>query len=800
MYKTTLKKIFDVFLLSLIMTIINNASAQNVSCIVYDDLTISERTVLGISEQEFLTNKNSYSQTTLSVPANYTITPKKFRIHFWSNRHSVDSLNVYTSYEMAIKYVERLNKFYKPYQICFELVGNKRMSNLVDDNYIENAINVYIIKNLSYDGASNYFSDRITVKESVMLYSETLLAHEVGHTFNLMHTHGNFNRPPLGMCYHLNFTNICEHVTRDPNDPNYNALTHGDQVHDTAADPGLFPNFTGDYTNCYNQDANCDYIGNQVDCQGTPYMIDLSVINNIMSYGNSTCKNMLTQGQVERIHYSIDNANPLTQLIKKALITTPNFDYDLVVRNSELDFGVEPDTVSTNLWQSPDIWIRKSNDNEKWHENPEYGIGNNYAKVRIVNKGCDKFEGEGKVRLYWTKAGTNLPLQVWDGSIQINGVPMGGLIGEADLPALESYEEYVFTFPWVVPNPTDYSNIDEPWHFCLLAKIESSNDVSTLPEHDGTYYQFSNSNNIALHNVTVINNASYNSGKIHVGNFDGIKKNIKLKLSSDRFSTTNTNIFKEAEVKFIFDDKLWNIWQIGGFQGANFKKFGDKTIIVNEDTEILLNDFPANDFGLLNVKINFLTKEYTINNKFSFNVEHWDNNKNKLMGGELFLINKNERDLFSVDAIITDNTLNALSINESAIYNWYDANGVLLYTGQSYTINNTNGSYLLEVVADSDGYKDMKKVTMNSSDILLLHNIYPNPVINNVTVQYNQLNCNNAYLMLVNVDNNVTMANYILDLNSRSININTAQFIVGLYRLVLVCDNNVIESHNLIIQ
>lgn len=82
MYKTTLKKIFDVFLLSLIMTIINNASAQNVSCIVYDDLTISERTVLGISEQEFLTNKNSYSQTTLSVPANYTITQKNLEFIF----------------------------------------------------------------------------------------------------------------------------------------------------------------------------------------------------------------------------------------------------------------------------------------------------------------------------------------------------------------------------------------------------------------------------------------------------------------------------------------------------------------------------------------------------------------------------------------------------------------------------------------------------------------------------------------------------------------------------------------------
>ena len=41
---------------------------------------------------------------------------------------------------------------------------------------------------------------------------------------------------------------------------------------------------------------------------------------------------------------------------------------------------------------------------------------------------------------------------------------------------------------------------------------------------------------------------------------------------------------------------------------------------------------------------------------------------------------------------------------------------------------------------------------------------------------------------------------FFLNLNISSININTTQFTPGLYLVVLVCDNNVIESHNLIIQ
>src|SRR5690606_17284042 len=142
---------------------------------------------------------------------------------------------------------------------------------------------------------------------------------------NLMHTHGNFNRPAKGVCI-ISTTN-CEHVTRDPNDPNYNADTAGDKVYDTAADPGLFanPDPNGDYANCYNFDAStCSYIGSQVDCQGTPYAIDSTVANNIMSYGSDACKTLFTPGQGERIHYSIDNANPIHQDVKRALVTPSN--------------------------------------------------------------------------------------------------------------------------------------------------------------------------------------------------------------------------------------------------------------------------------------------------------------------------------------------------------------------------------------------------------------------------------------------------------------------------------------------
>ena len=817
MKKTTSLGCYVLYVITMLLLTANNIYSQ--SCFVHDDLTLNQRKELGILEHEFQINKASKKNNSLgfyfTTPKNYQITPKKFRINFWAVMSDTGSIGVYLHYEMAAKYVKRLNKLYEPHQICFVLNGhgilkdstllyNATVSNAKSigqskNAYVDDAINVYITKTL-YGGAfgyANYFDNAIAVNESVMWYSEELLAHEVAHALGIMHTIGPWNENdmpnvPNGMGSISN----CEHVTRDPNDPNYNADTSGDYVRDTAADPGLVRDST---KLSYNMDTNCNYIGSQINCDGTNYQVDNALISNLMSFGGQNCKTGFSVGQVERMHYAMDNLNPMNNAVVRALIPNADFDFDFVIRNSDLDYGIEPDTVSSIFWNSPDVWIRKIDVGVQWHENPVYGIGNNYAKVRVVNRGCATSDGLGKVKLYWTKAGTNLPMDVWEGGIFINGVPMGGLIGEADLPAMESFEEIVYTFPWTVPNPSEYSNISEPWHFCLLAKIESPSDISLLPEDNGIYYNFLNSNNIALRNVSVINNTEIRSGKIQIGNFEGISKNVNLKLSQVGFSASNTNIFTEAEVKFTFDQKLWSIWQSSGFQGTNFSEFGDRTIIVNENTEILLNNFPANDFALLNVKVNFLTDAYTQNTEFGFNVEHWDSDTDKLMGGELFLMQKNARDLFTTDATLVNNTLSAVPINEPAVYKWYDADGSLLHTGANYTVNNTAVKYLLEVVADYDGFKDMKEITLPAIKTMLLHNIYPNPATSNVTVKYNQLSCSTAYLMLVNVNSNVS-SNYILNLNSNLININTSQYSSGLYRVVLVCDNSVIESHNLIIQ
>ena len=83
----------------------------------------------------------------------------------------------------------------------------------------------------------------------------------------------------------------------------------------------------------------------------------------------------------------------------------------------------------------------------------------------------------------------------------------------------------------------------------------------------------------------------------------------------------------------------------------------------------------------------------------------------------------------------TNTNLQAIPINEPATYNWYDTNGNLLHTEQDYVLNNLNGTFLLEVIATQDGFKDTKHVTANFTNFPFLYNIYPNPTTNFVHIQ-----------------------------------------------------------------
>src|SRR5690606_3334352 len=112
--------------------------------------------------------------------------------------------------------------------------------------------------------------------------------------------------------------------------------------------------------------------------------------------------------------------------------------------------------------------------------------------------------------------------------------------------------------------------------------------------------------------------------------------------------------------------------------------------------------------------VNFLTEEIGEKVVYKYHLEQFESGINEIIGGEQYLVHRDERALFLADAGENESVnkgqsinLKATDISEAAIYNWYDESGKLIYTGQDTSfIPDNDAVYTLEVIARSDGYKD----------------------------------------------------------------------------------------------
>jgi hypothetical protein len=141
----------------------------------------------------------------------------------------------------------------------------------------KNAINVVVVPKVGigfagfafYPGAGQY-SNVVVVGADYMPYQDNLVSHEMGHYFNLLHTHEGGNELANGS----------------------NCTTEGDYVCDTPADPYDKPGASS---------TGCAYTGTATDASGQPYAPDLK---NLMGYWHTRgCQtDHFSPGQLERAY------------------------------------------------------------------------------------------------------------------------------------------------------------------------------------------------------------------------------------------------------------------------------------------------------------------------------------------------------------------------------------------------------------------------------------------------------------------------------------------------------------------
>lgn len=180
----------------------------------------------------------------------------------------------------------------------------------------------------------------------------------------------------------------------------------------------------------------------------------------------------------------------------------------LTVRDIAGDVGEQPDTAVSGgasgvLWESPDILVSNSSDppagitylapvllstNPPTPSFTTTGIvetgSDAWISVRVSNFGAAPSTGTEILRLYYGFASTGLDWPApWDGSMFYdNQLPLGGVIGEQQLPVIPGLSEMYVQIRWPadeIPDPSQYmgaagGSVAQAGHFCLLARIEST--------------------------------------------------------------------------------------------------------------------------------------------------------------------------------------------------------------------------------------------------------------------------------------------------------------------------------------
>ena len=262
-----------------------------------------------------------------------------------------------------------------------------------------------------------------------------------------------------------------------------------------------------------------------------------------------------------------------------------------------------------------------------------------------------------------------------------------------------------------------------------------------------------------------------------------------------------------------FDDLGWNLFYPKLIDRSDIKIIGENKIQLLSDS-VMFNNIPFDSNQRISIYFgySFLSKELTEKNTFGYRVIQKYSNDHPIIGehwtGSVhYYITKYARNPFEADAgddrLIKQGEstmLNAKTIQEDAEYNWYDKDGNLIYSGNSFSATpEINQKYKLEIIANIDGVKDYDEIEVKVNPFYI-KSLSPNPTSTNLKIEYQITEASSAYLSIVNSQNPLGFNNFILDCTSSVLTIDLSDFSSGIYTVVLICDGEVKDAKQLVIE
>jgi len=249
---------------------------------------------------------------------------------------------------------------------------------------------------------------------------------------------------------------------------------------------------------------------------------------------------------------------------------------DIWVSDPSPDDGSEPGKAS-NIYFSPSVWVRNTDDGKEGYQNPIYGQ-DNYVYVRVQNRG--------------NLTATDTAVEVYRSGASLGrGWPNGWeKVGVATIASLESGKSTVAGIRW------DKAGIPNPGHYCFYVRLLNDKDPMFSPEGNNMVFNTRQNNNIAWRNFNVVGllNKVTDRFEVRVGNPTNALVTIELVFDEKDDLLQNDG----ARVIVDLGATLFQRWQTSGGKGENVK--------VLSGTEVQLLTTPAKFIGItLNVGEDF---------------------------------------------------------------------------------------------------------------------------------------------------------------------------------------------------
>lgn len=510
------------------------------------------------------------------------------------------------------------------------------------------------------------------------------------------------------------------------------------------------------------------------------------------------------------------DSSPLSVGEDLAFDKLPNL-VDLYIKDNVEDTGKEPNLTTDNSWNSPDVWVRNTNDEVEEHENPYYADNHpsTFIKVKITNRGTQDYKYKEQphyLHTYWAKASTGLTLNAWRGKELYNGYVTGYPIQPAlinkDIPAGKSATlTVVWALPYNLLGP-ESDNDTEHHHFCLFARVSKDyvdTDTDIFLKYNAV--DILRSNKLAQKNLSIIKKSADKAlmSTVFVRNTMNVARNYTLEIRPH--TTADRSLFNIARVNMQLSRPILNAWRRGGAQSSmvTYSPALNPTLLQlqSADSKVQGINLDKNEFEKISLKCNILNPYILYTKKYTIDLIQRDEATGDIIGGETFIIDPGS--LAPLSPITIQPTvlnagqyrLTAESPDNISNYTWTDKDGNIIGNAKEIVVspNNRNNEYI--VMGAEGGVLQQTRITLDPAQGIKA--ISPNPATHYIDVILKEPVDNDvSYIRVQSVSDNNNVIEKEIIRNDSHVRIELSNMPKDVIIIQLISNNEIIDNAKII--